>query len=50
MTFYVHARDAAGCITLRRDTHEAAVKKAEELRESGYFEVEIAKEAEPKAA
>ena len=29
---FVHARDAAGCITLRRESREAVVKKAEELR------------------
>ena len=33
MAFYVRARDAAGYITLRRATKEAAEKKAEELRE-----------------
>jgi predicted RNase H-like HicB family nuclease len=41
MTFYIHARDAAGCITLRRETLEAAVKKAEELEQMGCFEVGI---------
>jgi len=32
MTFYIRARDAAGCLTLRRDIREAAAKKAEELK------------------
>ena len=50
MTFYIHARDAVGCITLRRDTREAAVKKAEELKDMGYFEVEISEQAQSKAA
>jgi hypothetical protein len=50
MTFYIRARDAAGCITLRRDTQEAAVKKAEELRDSGYFDIEITEEADAKVA
>lgn len=50
MTFQVRARDAAGYITLRRETREAAEKKAEELRQSGYFDIEIVEDAEPKAA
>jgi hypothetical protein len=50
MTFYVQARDAAGRITLRRDTREAAAKKAEELRDMGYFDIEISEEAEAKVA
>jgi hypothetical protein len=50
MTFLIHARDAAGRITLRRETREAAEKKAEELRQMGCFDVEIVDEAEPKAA
>jgi hypothetical protein len=51
MAFYVRARDAAGYITLRRATKEAAEKKAEELRELGCFEIEITEEeAKPEAA
>ena len=50
MAFYIRARDAAGYITLRRDTREAAEKKADELREMGCFEVEIIEEALPSAA
>lgn len=50
MTFYVRARDTAGYITLRRETKEAAEKKAAELRELGCFEIEILEEAEPEAA
>ena len=49
-TFYVRARDAAGYITLRRDSREAAEKKAAELRELGCFEIEIIEEVPPKAA
>ena len=41
MSFYVHARDTAGRIVLRRNTMDAAVKKAEELEHHGCFEVEI---------
>ena len=50
MAFYIRARDAAGYITLRRDTKEAAEKKAEELRELGCFDIEIAEDAQPEAA
>jgi predicted RNase H-like HicB family nuclease len=41
VAYYIHARDIVGCITLRRDTPEAAVKKAEELRQMGYFDIDI---------
>jgi hypothetical protein len=41
MSYFVCARDGAGRIILKRDTREAAEKKAAELRELGYFEVEI---------
>jgi hypothetical protein len=50
MTFYVRARDASGYITLRRDSREAAEKKAAELREFGCFEIEIIENAQPEAA
>ena len=50
MTYLVRARDASGCITLRRDTREAAEKKAAELRELGCFEIEIIEDARPEAA
>jgi len=50
MTFLVRARDASGYITLRRDTREAAEKKAAELRELGCFEIEIIEDARPEAA
>jgi hypothetical protein len=50
MTYYVRARDAAGYITLRRQTREAAEKKAEELRQSGYFDIEIVEDVQPEAA
>jgi hypothetical protein len=50
MAFFIHARDAAGCITLRRESREAAIKKAGELRAMGYFEIEIVEQAETKAA
>lgn len=50
MAFFIHACDAGGCITLRRENREAADKKAEELRAMGYFEVEIIEQADDKAA
>ena len=50
MTFYVRARDTSGYITLRRDTREAAEKKAAELRELGCFEIEIIEDIQPEAA
>lgn len=45
MAFCIHARDSAGCITLKRDTREAAEKKAEELRQMGYFDIAIVEQA-----
>jgi hypothetical protein len=50
MTFFIHARDAAGRITLRRETREAAAKKADELKDRGYFNIEITEEFESKVA
>jgi hypothetical protein len=50
MAFLIHARDAAGCITLRRESREAAARKAEELRAMGYFEIEIVEQTKTKAA
>jgi hypothetical protein len=41
MTYFIHARDGASRITLRRETREAAFKKARELEDHGWFEVEI---------
>jgi hypothetical protein len=49
MTYFVHARDGASRITLRRETREAALKKARELVDHGWFEVEI-EPKEPAAA
>lgn len=41
MPYFVCARDGAGQIVLKRDTREAAEKKAADLRDMGYFEVEV---------
>ncbi|MBJ7403124.1 MAG: hypothetical protein JHD07_07435 [Bradyrhizobium sp.] len=50
MPYFVCARDGAGQIILKRNTREAAEKKAAELRDMGYFEVEIIAKGEEKAA
>jgi len=39
--FEIHARDGTAMIVLRRNTRQGAQKKAEELRDMGWFEVEI---------
>lgn len=41
LNFEIHARDGTAMIVLRRNTREAAQKKAEELRDMGWFDVEI---------
>ena len=41
MTYFIHARDGTGHVVLKRDTEEAALKKAAELQELGWFEVAV---------
>ncbi|OYU92038.1 MAG: hypothetical protein CFE29_04150 [Bradyrhizobiaceae bacterium PARB1] len=41
MPFQVHATDVACCFRLRRDTLEGAQKKARELVEANYWDVQI---------
>ena len=41
MTYFIYARDGTSQIVLKRDSDEAAQKKARELREMGWFDVEI---------
>ncbi|QOZ29936.1 hypothetical protein CI1B_09080 [Bradyrhizobium ivorense] len=41
MTYLILARDGTSRIVLKRDSEDAAAKKAHELREMGWFEVEI---------
>jgi hypothetical protein len=41
MKFFIAARDAAGSVTLHRETVPAALKKAGELLSANYFNVEI---------
>jgi hypothetical protein len=47
MAYVIYARDGAGLMVLRRETREAAEKKAAELREAGCFEVSVV-EQKPK--
>jgi hypothetical protein len=44
--FEIHARDGTAMIVLRRNTRLAAQKKAEELRDMGWFDVEIVEPSE----
>jgi hypothetical protein len=41
MQFLITATDTTGRVTLRRETAAAAMKKASELAEDGFLEVEI---------
>jgi hypothetical protein len=41
MTYFIYARDGTSRIVLKRDSEEAAQKKARELGEMGWFDVEI---------
>jgi len=46
MTYFILARDGTSRIVLKRESREAAEKKARELGEFGWFEVQIQEEAE----
>ena len=48
MPYFIHARDGAGLVVLRRETREAAEKKAAELREAGCFDVSIVEQTSDK--
>lgn len=50
MAYFICARDGAGQLVFKRETREAAEKKAAELRDMGCFEVDIVEEAKAKAA
>ena len=53
MTYFIFARSGTSHIILKRDSREAAEKKASELRSLGWFDVEIKEEKQegsPKAA
>ena len=41
MTYFIFARDGTSRIVLKRDTREAAEKKARELKDLGWFDVKI---------
>jgi hypothetical protein len=41
MAYFIHARDGAGLVVLMRETEEAALEKAAELKEVGWLEVEV---------
>ena len=44
MTYSIFARDGTSRIVLKRETREAAEKKARELTDLGWFEVQIREE------
>ena len=44
MTFFIYARDGVGLVVLRRDSEEAARKRAAELKDMGWFDIDIAEE------
>jgi hypothetical protein len=46
MTYSIFARDGTSRIVLKRQSREAAEKKARELTELGWFDVQIAEEVE----
>jgi hypothetical protein len=52
MTFFIYARDGAGVVVLRRDSEEAARRRAAELKDMGWFDIDITEEddAGPKSA
>jgi hypothetical protein len=50
MTYSIFARDGTSRIVLKRPSREAAEKKARELAELGWFEVQIAEEVETPCA
>ena len=41
MPYFITGYDLASCLRLRRDTPEGALKKARELEDALYFNVEI---------
>ena len=46
MTHSIFARDGTSRIVLKRENREAAVKKARELTDLGWFDVQIEEEAQ----
>jgi hypothetical protein len=41
MAFFIYARDGTSRIVLKRDSEEAAEKKARELKDLGWFDVHV---------
>jgi hypothetical protein len=50
MTYFIYARDGTSQIVLKRDSEDAALKKARELKDMGWFEVDISQEKKPAVA
>ena len=50
MTYSIFARDGTSRIVLKRQSRDAAEKKARELTELGWFEVRISEEEEAQRA
>ncbi|MES5483728.1 hypothetical protein QMZ05_13305 [Bradyrhizobium sp. INPA03-11B] len=50
MTYLILARDGTSQIVLKRDSEDAAEKKARELKEMGWFEVEVREDKAGNAA
>jgi len=48
MAYLIFARDGASRIVLKRDTRETAEKKAFELKDLGWFDVQVEKEESSK--
>jgi hypothetical protein len=46
MTYFILARDGTSRLVLKRENREAAEKKARELTDLGWFEVQIEEEAQ----
>ena len=50
MAYSIFARDGTSRIVLKRESREAAEKKARELTDLGWFEVQIAEEVQTEEA
>jgi hypothetical protein len=46
MTYFIYARDGAGMVILQRDSEEAALQRAAELKDLGWLDVDVAKKDE----
>jgi hypothetical protein len=46
MTYFILARDGTSRIVLKRESREAAERKARELTDLGWFDVQIEQEAQ----